>query len=113
MARLILDQREDQQLGAAFLQLAIEHPRLDMLHSDILLKSISRVKSGGGAGALRARCRVQVLRRWCKVLVRYDFASSERDRSKPSERIRREISRGVGEFGQESGRQEIRSILVH
>src|SRR3954463_4216055 len=33
-----LDQRKDQQLGAAFLHLAIEHPGY-MLHSDILHKS--------------------------------------------------------------------------
>src|SRR3954471_1216825 len=38
MPRAGLDQRQDQQLGAAFLHLAIEHPRY-MLHSDILHKS--------------------------------------------------------------------------
>src|SRR5882762_626207 len=37
VARARLDERQDQQLGAAFLQLAIEHPRY-MPHSDILYK---------------------------------------------------------------------------
>src|SRR5262245_65678303 len=41
--RLILDEREDQQLRAPFLQLAVEDPRLDVLHSDILLKRIRGV----------------------------------------------------------------------
>src|SRR5262249_49945406 len=34
MPRLILDERQDQQLGAPLLQLAIEHGRFHMLHSD-------------------------------------------------------------------------------
>src|SRR6185503_15214169 len=33
----VLDQREDHQLGAALLQFAIEDPRVDILHSKILL----------------------------------------------------------------------------
>src|SRR3954463_2027151 len=40
MTRLILDQRQDEKLGAALLQFAIEHPRPYILHSDILLKRI-------------------------------------------------------------------------
>src|SRR2546422_471087 len=40
MPRLILDEREDQQLGAALFQLPIQHLRLDVLHSDILLKGM-------------------------------------------------------------------------
>src|SRR5262245_24811286 len=40
VAGLILDQREDEELGAALFQLAIEHARLYILHSDILAKGI-------------------------------------------------------------------------
>src|SRR4029079_18764653 len=52
-----LDQRQDQQLGAAFLQLPVEHPR-DMLHSDILYRGTRAPASrldGGGAPAVRGR----------------------------------------------------------
>ena len=38
--RLILDERQNQQLRAALLQLAIEDARFDILHSDILAKGI-------------------------------------------------------------------------
>src|SRR5262245_6533038 len=40
VARLILDQRENQELRAPFLQLAVEDRRLHILHSDILAKGI-------------------------------------------------------------------------
>src|SRR5262245_18858495 len=42
VARLILDERQDEQLRASLLQLAIEHSGFHVLHSDILLKSIGR-----------------------------------------------------------------------
>src|SRR5262245_59924277 len=38
--RLRLQQREDQQLGASLLELAVEHGRFDIRHSDILLGRI-------------------------------------------------------------------------
>src|SRR6185503_13432904 len=53
VSRLILDQRKNQELGAPLLELAIEHPRLDMFHSDILLKRISRVNPGRRAVTCR------------------------------------------------------------
>src|SRR5262249_47802392 len=40
MPRLVLDERQDQQLGAALLQLAVEDPRFHILHSDIFAKGI-------------------------------------------------------------------------
>src|SRR6266545_999604 len=40
VSRLILEQREDQQLGAALLQLAIEHAVPYVLHSNILCQCI-------------------------------------------------------------------------
>src|SRR3982751_6388312 len=45
MARASLDERQDQQLGAALLHLAIEHPRY-MLHSDILHNGTAAGKAG-------------------------------------------------------------------
>src|ERR1044072_6117021 len=38
--RLILEQRQDEELGAPLLELAIEHAVLDVLLSDILCKGI-------------------------------------------------------------------------
>src|SRR5262245_37447042 len=40
VTRLILEQRQDQELGAAVLELAIEHAVYHVLHSDILRKGI-------------------------------------------------------------------------
>src|SRR5207247_9776045 len=44
MARLRLDEREDQQFRAAFLELAIVHRSLHMSHCNILLCATRRVK---------------------------------------------------------------------
>src|SRR5829696_3780611 len=52
--RTRLDQRQNQQLGAALLQLPIEHPRY-MLHSDILYRGTGRAVSTGRSAAGRAR----------------------------------------------------------
>src|SRR3954470_13509933 len=57
MPRASLDQREDQQLGAAFLHLAVEHPRY-MLHSDILHNGTAPGKADSiprGTGSGRGR----------------------------------------------------------
>src|SRR5262245_46473045 len=40
MTRLIFEQRENQELGAALLELAVEHAVFHVLHSDILRKGI-------------------------------------------------------------------------
>src|SRR6185436_16026092 len=47
VARTGLDEREDEELGAPFLQLAVEHPR-DMLHSDISYRGLWRPCQCGG-----------------------------------------------------------------
>jgi len=46
VARLAFHQRKNQQLGAAFLQFAVEHARQLILHSDIVLKGILRRQCG-------------------------------------------------------------------
>src|ERR1051325_314041 len=40
VARLVFEERQDEELGTALFQLAIEHPALDVLHSDILCRGI-------------------------------------------------------------------------
>ena len=45
-----LHQREDQQLGAAFLQFAVEHSRSLMLHSDILFRNMILSRGQRAAG---------------------------------------------------------------
>src|SRR5262245_42146418 len=40
VTRLVLEQRQNQELGAALLELAIEHAVFHVLHSDILRKGI-------------------------------------------------------------------------
>jgi hypothetical protein len=46
--RAMLDEGEDDELRAALFQLAVEDPIVDMLHSNILLKSISTRQEGDG-----------------------------------------------------------------
>src|SRR5207248_11343087 len=45
MARLVFDERENQQLGAPLFQFAVEHARLHILHSDILCRCMSGVST--------------------------------------------------------------------
>src|SRR5262249_31320238 len=55
MARLVLDERQDQQFGAALLQFPVEHPRSHVLHSDILTKGIRRKQAGKSCRLLKAQ----------------------------------------------------------
>ena len=58
MARLRLDEREDQQFRAAFLELAIVHRSLHMSHCNILhcvIRRVKRQKSCHGAVNMSGR----------------------------------------------------------
>jgi stage V sporulation protein SpoVS len=46
VARSRLEEREEEQLGRAFLQLAVERARVDICHRQIVVKQTSSVNHG-------------------------------------------------------------------